>query len=61
MSRPSVFVTGAASGIGRATALQFARHGYRVGASDVDVQGNTIAVLTSQLAGALPRRERALR
>ena len=39
MSRPSVFVTGAASGIGRATALQFARHGYRVGAFDVDVAG----------------------
>ncbi|MBM7459610.1 SDR family oxidoreductase [Rhodococcus coprophilus] len=39
MSRPSVFVTGAASGIGRATALQFARHGYRVGAFDVDAAG----------------------
>lgn len=35
----SVFVTGAAAGIGRATALLFARRGYRVGAFDVDAEG----------------------
>ena len=35
----TVFVTGAASGIGRATALTFARHGYRVGAYDIDLGG----------------------
>lgn len=39
MSAPSVFVTGAAAGIGRATVLLFARHGYRVGAVDVDREG----------------------
>ena len=39
MSTPSVLITGAASGIGRATALLFARSGYRVGAFDVDETG----------------------
>jgi NAD(P)-dependent dehydrogenase (short-subunit alcohol dehydrogenase family) len=39
MSSPGVFVTGAAAGIGRATALTFARHGYRVGAYDIDRGG----------------------
>lgn len=38
-SAPTVFITGAAAGIGRATALTFARHGYRVGAYDVDLAG----------------------
>ena len=36
---PNVFISGAAAGIGRATALTFARHGYRVGAYDVDLGG----------------------
>ncbi len=36
---PSIFITGAAAGIGRATAWTFARHGYRVGAYDVDMAG----------------------
>lgn len=35
----SIFITGAASGIGRATALLFARRGYRIGAYDLDVDG----------------------
>lgn len=39
MTSPSVLVTGAAAGIGRATALLFARNGYRVGAYDVDEAG----------------------
>ncbi|WP_024795759.1 SDR family oxidoreductase [Tomitella biformata] len=39
MPTPSVVITGAASGIGRATALLFARSGYRVGAFDVDETG----------------------
>lgn len=38
-STPTVFITGAASGIGRATALTFAAHGYRVGAYDIDLPG----------------------
>ncbi|WLG76586.1 SDR family oxidoreductase [Pseudomonas sp. FP1911] len=34
--KPSVFVTGAAKGIGAQTALMFAKHGYRVGATDAN-------------------------
>lgn len=37
--RPTVFVTGAAAGIGRATAVEFSRHGYFVGAYDIDEDG----------------------
>ncbi|WFR73608.1 SDR family oxidoreductase [Prescottella defluvii] len=36
---PTVFITGAAAGIGRATALAFAGRGYLVGAYDVDEEG----------------------
>ncbi len=39
MNAPGVFITGAAAGIGRATALTFARNGYRVGAYDIDLDG----------------------
>jgi len=39
MESPTVFISGAAAGIGRATALLFARSGYRVGAYDVDLAG----------------------
>jgi NAD(P)-dependent dehydrogenase (short-subunit alcohol dehydrogenase family) len=39
MSRPTVFISGAAAGIGRATALLFAAHGYHVGAYDIDEVG----------------------
>ena len=35
----AIFVTGAASGIGRATSMLFARRGFRVGCYDVDVEG----------------------
>lgn len=38
-SRKSIFVTGAASGIGRETALQFARQGWFVGIVDVNRVG----------------------
>jgi NAD(P)-dependent dehydrogenase (short-subunit alcohol dehydrogenase family) len=37
--KKSVFITGGAAGIGRATALSFARNGYVVGAYDVDAVG----------------------
>ncbi len=35
----TIFVTGAARGIGRSTSLLFARQGYRVGCYDIDVDG----------------------
>lgn len=35
----TIFVTGAASGIGKATAILFARRGFHVGCYDVDVEG----------------------
>ncbi|BBY59911.1 SDR family oxidoreductase [Mycolicibacterium sarraceniae] len=49
MNSPAVFITGAAAGIGRATALTFARHGYRVGAYDIDLAG--LAALHSEITG----------
>jgi len=36
---PSIFISGAAAGIGRATCLRFAREGWTVGAHDVDEHG----------------------
>lgn len=35
-ARPSIFISGAAAGIGRATALRFLQEGWRVGAFDID-------------------------
>jgi NAD(P)-dependent dehydrogenase (short-subunit alcohol dehydrogenase family) len=35
----AVFITGAAAGIGRTTALTFAAKGYTVGAYDIDEVG----------------------
>ncbi|HAJ47222.1 MAG TPA: short-chain dehydrogenase [Alphaproteobacteria bacterium] len=37
--RPSIFITGAASGIGRATAKLFANRGWFIGATDVSAAG----------------------
>ncbi|MFC5730007.1 MULTISPECIES: SDR family oxidoreductase [Nocardioides] len=51
MTRPSVFITGAAAGIGRAIASRFAREGYLVGAYDVDLAG--LATLASDLGPVL--------
>ncbi|OZC90580.1 short-chain dehydrogenase [Rhodococcus sp. 06-412-2C] len=39
VTRPTVFISGAAAGIGRATALKFAASGYLVGAYDIDETG----------------------
>ncbi len=50
MTAPTVFITGAAAGIGRATALTFARRGYRVGAYDVDLAG--LETLGAEIAGS---------
>jgi len=43
----TIFITGAASGIGRETARLFARHGWRVGAADLDEMG--LASLAGEL------------
>ena len=50
MDTPTVFISGAAAGIGRATALLFARRGFRVGAYDVDLAG--LASLRDEITGA---------
>lgn len=49
MSKPrkSIFITGAAAGIGRATALRFAAAGWRVGLYDVDLLG--VKALATQI------------
>ena len=49
MTRQSIFITGAASGIGRATAVQFHDRGWFVGATDVDEAG--LASLSDQFEG----------
>ena len=48
MERPSIFITGAAAGIGRATAELFAERGWFVGLYDVDEAG--VRALSAQLA-----------
>jgi len=47
--KPTIVISGAAAGIGRATALLFARRGYRVGAYDVDLAG--LASLREEITG----------
>lgn len=49
MSQPTVLVTGAAAGIGRAVALTSARQGWTVGAYDVDEAG--LATLATEVEG----------
>jgi NAD(P)-dependent dehydrogenase (short-subunit alcohol dehydrogenase family) len=46
----SIFISGAASGIGRATALLFAERGWLVGGFDIDARG--LAALEKELAPA---------
>jgi 3-oxoacyl-[acyl-carrier protein] reductase len=48
MNRPKVLITGAASGIGRATAIRFANEGYDVCANDI--QDNRLSALMQELA-----------
>jgi NAD(P)-dependent dehydrogenase (short-subunit alcohol dehydrogenase family) len=48
--RKSIFITGAASGIGRATALLFARNGWFVGGYDRNVEG--LASLVGEIGAA---------
>ena len=48
--RKSIFITGAASGMGRATALLFARKGWLVGAYDVNQEG--LGSLKSEIGAA---------
>lgn len=53
-SAPSVFITGAASGIGRACALRFARAGWRLGLADRDDGGLKAVVTELGLASVQP-------
>lgn len=48
--RPCVLITGAATGIGRATARRFAREGWFIGAGDIDAAG--LATLATELGEA---------
>jgi NAD(P)-dependent dehydrogenase (short-subunit alcohol dehydrogenase family) len=52
----AIFVTGAASGIGRATALLFAQRGFKVGCYDVDVEG--VRTLEAELGPSSARHGR---
>lgn len=47
MSRPSIFITGAAAGIGQAAARHFAARGWFVGLYDLDAEG--VAALAREL------------
>lgn len=51
MSQQAIFITGAASGIGRETALLFAGKGWRIGAADLDEAG--LASLAREIGDAV--------
>lgn len=50
----SVFITGAATGIGRATALLFAQRGYVVGGYDIDEDGLQVLAADVTAVGGTP-------
>ncbi|CAN3126545.1 SDR family oxidoreductase [Mycobacterium sp. smrl_JER01] len=50
----SVFITGAATGIGRATALLFAQRGYLVGGYDIDEAGLEVLAADVTAVGGTP-------
>lgn len=51
----TIFITGAASGIGRETALRFAREGWRVGLCDIDATAlAALAAMIGDAAGVYP-------
>jgi NAD(P)-dependent dehydrogenase (short-subunit alcohol dehydrogenase family) len=52
MTEQSIFITGGGSGIGRATAILFARKGWRVGLADVNAASlaETVALLPAGMA-----------
>ena len=50
----SVFITGAATGIGRATAMLYANRGYRVGGYDVDEDGLRVLAADISAVGGTP-------
>ena len=53
--KKAVFITGAAAGIGRATALTFARNGYTVGGYDIDELGlRSLAAEVEALGATVP-------
>lgn len=52
MTSRTVFITGAAAGIGRATALTFARQGWTVGGYDLDEAGLATLAAEVEAAGA---------
>lgn len=50
----SVFITGAATGIGRATAMLYANRGYRVGGYDIDEDGVRLLAADIAAVGGIP-------
>ena len=53
LSGKVAIVTGAASGIGRASAIAFAREGARVCVADIDVRRVRMAIVELDLAGRI--------
>lgn len=54
-SKPVVLITGAAAGIGKATALAFAHAGYRLVVTDIDAAAGPVLLAALKAAGAEAR------